>query len=230
LRRGVVAGGAIAVAAVVGLAGDKGGAAGRSCNAADCANLVFDGDSISAGWGASPGHGLDVRVAAELGDAVRLRNVAVGGRPVSECLRLYRKLVAPLFVSKGRANVIVFHAGDNDIAQGRSAAQTYAAFTDYVAAAHQQGWKVVVSTELRRLDFSLEKAAELAAYNDRLRTNTAGADAVVDFDANPQMVDPAQRSDPALFSRDGIHPGNGGCSLLAGMLAPAVKRVAGRVP
>ena len=120
---------------------------------ADYVNLVFDGDSISAGWGSSPGHGLDARVVAALGGNVRLHNVAASGRPVAECLRMYDQLVAPLFDPAVRHNVIVFHAGDNDLVQGRDAALTYAAFTDYVAAAHRQGWKIVVSTELRRGDF-----------------------------------------------------------------------------
>lgn len=191
-------------------------------------NLLFDGDSIPAGMGASPSHGSDVLVAASLGAGVRLHNVAVGGRPVSDCLALYPRLVAPLFDPATTRNVIVFHAGDNDIAQGRNAGQTYAAFTAYVAAAHSQGWKVVVSTELRRMDWRTPQTTELARYNDSLRRNEAGADAVVDFDADSRMTDPALRRDPALFTRDGVHPSDGGYAVLAAMLAPAVKLAAGR--
>jgi lysophospholipase L1-like esterase len=191
-------------------------------------NLVFDGDSISASWGASPDHGLDTKVAVALGSSVRLHNVAVGGRPVSECLALYPQRVAPLFDASATRNVIVFHAGDNDIAQGRDAAQTYAAFTAYVAAAHQQGWKIVVSTELRRGDFPPAASTALEQYNDRLRANAAGANAVVDFDADRRMTDMSYRDDPMVFSHDGVHPSDGGYAMLAGMLGPVVKRIAGR--
>jgi lysophospholipase L1-like esterase len=191
-------------------------------------NLVFDGDSISAGWGAPAGRGLDARVAAALGPDVRLHNVAVGGRPVVECLRLYNQLVAPLFDVSASRNVIVFHAGDNDILLGRHAVLIYAAFIAYVAAAHRQGWKVVVSTELRRLDFDPPRSTELANYNDSLRENRAGADGVVDFDADARMTDMSLRHDPALFTHDGLHPSDGGYAVLAGMLAPVVRRVAGR--
>jgi lysophospholipase L1-like esterase len=204
-----------------------GDAAELGCSSAKCINLVFDGDSISAGSGASRDHAADRLVARELGH-VRMYNVAVGGRPMYECLHLYPELVAPLFVPGGPPNVIVLHAGDNDIAHGRTGAQTYAAFTSYVAAAHMQGWKLVISTELKRFDFPPEKEAELEGYNDRVRRNQAGADAVVDLDTEPKFADAGYRNDPALFSKDRIHPSDGGYAVLADMLTQAVKRVAGR--
>jgi hypothetical protein len=196
-------------AVLLGLSNQLGEAAPANCEGAQCVNLVFDGDSISAGAGASPGNALDRQVAKAVGPDVRLHNVAVGGRPVVDCLRLYDQLVAPLFDASSRRNVIAFHAGDNDIAQGRSAEETYAAFTDYVAAAHRQGWKVVVSTELRHADFSVLLETKLENYNDLLRRNRAGADAVVDLDADPKLREFSYRKKPELFSHDGIHPSDG---------------------
>jgi len=213
-------------AALLGTLHGRGNSAEAPCGSSICVNLVFDGDSISAGWGASHGHGLDTRVADALGADVRLQNVAVGGRPVSDCLRLYQQLVMPLFDATTTRNIIVFHAGDNDIAQGRDAVQTYAAFTAYVAAARRQGWKVVVSTELRRPNFRPAQETELETYNSFLLRNEAGADAVVDFDADPRMTSIPARLDPALFSHDGVHPSDGGYGVLTRLLAPAVKRVA----
>ncbi len=199
-----------------------------ACTGAGCVNVVFDGDSISAGWGAPSGHGLDAQVVAGLGTGVHLHNVAAGGRPVSDCLQLFQKLVVPLFDATTPHNVIVFHGGDNDVLQGRNAVQTYAAFTVYVAKAHQQGWKVVVSTEMPRKDFHPPQSAELEAYNNSLRRNQAGADAVVDFDTDSRMTDLSRRDDPALFSHDHLHPSEGGYTVLSGMLIPAVRRVIGR--
>ncbi|HQT77683.1 MAG TPA: SGNH/GDSL hydrolase family protein [Rhodopila sp.] len=198
------------------------------CTAADCVNLVFDGDSISAGWGSTPGHGLDAQVVARVGEPVVVHNVAVGGRPVLQCLQLYPKLVAPLFDPATPHNVIVFHAGDNDIAQGRDAQQTYAAFTGYVAAAHEQGWKIVVSTELRRFDFAPPQFDELENYNRLLRENKAGADAVVDLNQDVMLAEASHRNDRSLFSPDRVHPADAGYRLIAALLAPAVRRVAGR--
>ncbi len=202
-------------------------AAELGCSSRSCINVVFDGDSISAGVGASYNHGADRQLARTLGH-VRVYNVAANGRPIGESLRLYPERVAPLFVPCCGQNVIVFHGGDNEIALGRDVVGIYAAFAAYVNAAHQQGWKVVVSTGLKRPDFPPVKAAALEGYNERLRRNTAGADAVVDLDVEPKMVDLSYRTDPAVFTRDRIHPSDGGYAVLAELLAPAVKRVAGR--
>jgi lysophospholipase L1-like esterase len=192
---------------------------------ANCGNIVFDGDSISAGAGSSGGQGLDKQFMQELHVRARVANVAVGGRPVSDCLRAYGSLVMPLFAPTARFNLIVFHAGDNDIAQGRDAAETYEAFARYVADAHAQGWKIIVSTELQRLKFPPAKQAALTEYNERLLANAAGTDAVVNLDSDPRMTDPAARGDPALFTGDGVHPSNGGYAILARMLAAAGPRL-----
>jgi lysophospholipase L1-like esterase len=216
------------LAAMLLCAGAQAGAAAeKGCASAACINMVFDGDSISAGIGATRDHTPDRLVARAVGH-VRVYNVAVSGRPVGECLRLFPELVARLFVPGGEPNVIVFHGGDNDIRLGNDAAHTYAVFTSYVSLAHAQGWRVVVSTELRRFDFPAAKEAQLEAYNDRLRENKARADAVVDLDAEPKFADAAYRGDPSVFSNDRVHPSDGGYAILAELLAPAVKRVAGR--
>src|ERR1700689_5417013 len=46
-----------------------------------CGNIVFDGDSISAGAGSFGGQGLDSQFMRKLQVAARLAHVAVGGRP-----------------------------------------------------------------------------------------------------------------------------------------------------
>jgi lysophospholipase L1-like esterase len=188
-------------------------------------NVVFDGDGLSASIGASPGRGLDALVAAALGGQVRVRNVAAPARPVLNCLTMFGQRVAPLYMPAYGANIIVFHGGDNDIAQGRGATRTYAALTDYIGMAHRQGWKVIVSTELPRPDFSAARQADLEAFNDRLRHNRARADAIVDFGNDPRLADPEQRLNPELFTADGVHPSDGGYAVLASILVPAIKRL-----
>ena len=68
------------------------------------------------------------QVVAGMDRNVEVHNVAVGGRPVFQCLQLYPQLVMRLYNPATTHNVIVFHAGDNDIGAGRDAKQTYAAF------------------------------------------------------------------------------------------------------
>ena len=188
---------------------------------AGCVNVVVDGDSISAG---TPGR----MVADRLAGPARVRNVAKGGRPVFECLRLFPSLVAPRFAPEAGRNVILFHAGDNDIGMGRDAAGTYEAFTAYVAGAHGQGWRVVVTTEFRRPDFSPAAEAQLEAYNRLLLENRAGADGVVDMDADPRFADLALRGDASVFKPDRIHLRPGGVGLMLDRVAPVLRVAAGR--
>jgi lysophospholipase L1-like esterase len=196
-----------------------------AAHAAGVPNIVFDGDSISAGAGAPPGHGPDVQLAEALGGHVIIHDVAVGGRPVFQCVGLYDRTVAPRYQRADPDNVIVFHAGDNDIAAGRTAQQTYAAFTEYTARAHRQGWKVVVSTEMRHPFFTPPQEQQLELYNQMLRHNDAGADAVVDLNADPRFSDLKHRTDVALFAPDRLHPSERGYGILVAMLTPAVRAV-----
>ena len=186
----------------------------------DCLNLVLDGDSISA---MTPAKAVQDRIPG----VAHGTNTARGGRPVHECLTLFPTLIEPLYAPAAQRNIIIFHAGDNDIGQGRNADQTYAAFTQYVALAHRQGWRVVVSTEFHVPHFNAEREAQLEAYNTMLLRNQAGADAVVDMDADRRFLDLSYRSDPALF-RDPLHPSDAGLAIMLDRLAPAIRRVAGR--
>lgn len=190
---------------------------------APCVRIVFDGDSIAAGQGASDTGKPDRQFLAALNVPARISNVAVGGRPVQDCLRLFGAGVAPLFAPDAAANIIVFHAGDNDIRIGKTAAETYSAFGQYIAAAHSQGWKIVVSTEMQRVDFAPPQRAELAEYNRLLLANSVGADAVVDINADSRFADLSRRTDPAIFNADRIHPSDGGYAALASLLAPTVR-------
>lgn len=186
-------------------------------------NLVFDGDSIALGLGGAPGKGLAEQTAEWLGLSATPKVVARSGSPVAERLRLYTLNVAPL-IGKGKRNVLVFHGGDNDIILGASALSTYAALTEYVRHARVQGWKIIVSTELQRFDFPEEWGRELSALNDLIRANSAGADFVADYGADPLMGGPEHRHDPIYYTPDGVHPTSAGYKILARLTAAAVAR------
>ena len=184
--------------------------------------LVFDGDSISVGVGASPGRTLAEQVAPLLPPGVTTRVVAAGGRPVKDCLALYDANVRPLHDARASHNVIFFHAGDNDVTQGSTARQTYEALTAYVARAHRQGWSIVVSTEMQRFDLPETMRAELSAFNALVLANAAGADGVADFGGDATMGGVANRRNPTYYTLDGVHPADAGYAILAGLAARAV--------
>ena len=183
--------------------------------------VLFDGDSIAAGLGASPERSLAQQVQALLPPGTRVAVSAVPGRPARDCLALYDTTVMPAFDTAAPC-VIFFHAGDNDIAQGNTAAEAYAALRGYVTRAHAQGWVVVVSTEMQRFDFPPEWQCEIDAYNALLRADRAGADGLAEFGADALMGGAEVRSDPARYTADGVHPTDGGYAVLARIAATAL--------
>ncbi len=194
---------------------------------ARCGNIVFDGDSISAGVGA---HGAkpDQLMALLLPMPVTAANVSVGGRPVRDCLGMFDRTIAPRHMPDALFNVIVFHAGDNDVVLNDTAETIYRNFTEYVRRAHRDGWIVLVSTELPRLQFSPAQEHELETYNRLLVENRAGADGVVNIAADPDLNDPAKRRGSTYFSPDLTHPSDTGYERLNIMLSKAVVEVVSR--
>lgn len=198
------------------LLGAMAAAGGARCAAATEGGVfLFDGDSIAAGSGATPGGALAEGVVARLGWRGRVHNTARWGRPMAECLRLYDRNVAPLAEGAEGPRLLFIQAGDNDIDQGASGAAAHRALVDYVARARAQRWRVIASTKLARPDFPFRKRVELAAYNRLVLANAAGAEAVVDFAAIPEFARVANRTNPDLFTADRVHPSDGGYAILA---------------
>ncbi len=187
--------------------------------------LIFDGDSVSGGFGVADADSPSGQIAHLIEGPVRILNVAVPGKPVSGSLADFPASVAPHHDPNGRANVIAFHGGDNDIAGGRTAAQAYDSLRRYIAAAHAQGWKVIVSTELGRPDWNDAWQAELAEYNRLELRNDAAADAVVNYASMPGMSDLVGRERSGLYSPDRIHPSARGYGLLADLLRTAIAKL-----
>ena len=188
-------------------------------------NIVFDGDSVMRGIGSTEGHGMDDQVGILLSVPTRLTNVSGAGRPVLNCLQYYKQRVAPLLDPTSRYNLIIFQAGAADLTQGRDPRHTYAAFNDYVAAAHNHGWRVVVATLLQRFDLTSKLQAQIESYNTLLRANRAAADAVVDFDKDSRLTTPEGRRNRELFNEDGINPNDAGYAVLAAMLVGGIRRI-----
>lgn len=199
--------------------------AAAAASATGAGIFLFDGDSIAAGQGATPGHGLSDQVVALLGWRGRVRNSARSGRQMAECLMLYERNVAPHAMGEEGPKLLLIHAGDNDIRAGASGATAFAAYAEYVARARAQGWLVIASTKLARPTFPIEKRAGLAFFNEQVLANTAGAEAVIDYAALPAFARIANRTNPDVFTADRVHPSDGGYAILAAATAPVAVRL-----
>lgn len=100
--------------------------------------------------------------------------------------------------------------GTNDLADGgKSAAQTYALLTQYIADRHKVGWKVITATMLSRKNTDDAKNQ----YNAFILPNTAGADAIVNF-TNTVLGCDGCSLDTTWFMPDAIHPNQAGVSTI----------------
>lgn len=185
--------------------------------------LVFDGDSIALGVGASHGHTLADQVVSLLPVDLALHVTAAGGRPIKECLNLFESNVRILHSSHLLANVIFLSAGDNDIAWGSNGRATYDLIHEYVARAHQLSWRVVVSTKLQRYDWPEAGRSELNLLNNLIHANSAGADGVADFQGNLIMGSEIGRMNHTYYTVDGVHPADAGYTILAEIAAVALR-------
>lgn len=184
--------------------------------------LVFDGDSIAFGEGATHGHTLADQTLALLPVEVICHVTARGGRRISECLELFETNIEPLHQNEAVRNVIFFCAGDNDIAWNSSAQEAYSAMESYVERAQRMGWHVIVSTKLQRYDWPEAGRSAIVELNNLILSNRAGARGVADFQNDPIMGSEVGRLDPTYYTVDHIHPADAGYSILARIAATAL--------
>ena len=184
--------------------------------------LVFDGDSIAFGEGATHGYTLSDQTLPLLPVEVIRHITARGGRRISECLKLFETNIKPLYQDEAVQNVIFFCAGDNDIAWGSSAQEAYNAMETYVERAQRQGWHVIVSTKLQRYDWPEAGRSAVIELNNLILDNRAGAKGVADFQNDPIMGSELGRLDRTYYTVDHIHPANSGYTILARIAAAAL--------
>ena len=168
-------------------------------------NLVIAGDSIGAGSisGADPWRDLN------LGGTYTVKNHSFAGAYIGQQAGLNESAILKDFDPNSGTNWLVVQAGTNDLAQGATASVLYTGVQKLVQDGHAQGFKVVVATVLPRSDavFAWSSADESArlAYNDTVRANAAGADAIADIAASPILGNAAAPGNAALYL-DGLHP------------------------
>ncbi|MGI4802302.1 MAG: SGNH/GDSL hydrolase family protein [Janthinobacterium lividum] len=184
--------------------------------------LVFDGDSIAFGQGATHGYTLADQTSTLLSVKVIHHVTASGGRRISECRDLFETNVKPLYQKKAARNVIFFCAGDNDIAWDSSPQEAYSALETYVKCAQHEGWYVVVSTKLQRYDWPEAGRAAMTELNNLILNNRAGAEGVADFQNDSIMGSEFGRLDQKYYTADHVHPANAGYTILARIAAAAL--------
>lgn len=197
-------------------------------------NIVTEGDSLTAGEGASAGNDWPAQLETLLGEPITLTNFAVGGSTLTNELAARAGDVdAALVQDAWTLNVCLPWAGTNDMkALGLTGADTYDLYLAYCQARQSAGYKVVAFTVLPRSGATVPAGfeTERQAFNALVRANWATfADALADVAADYRIGDAGDEWGSVYFS-DGVHMTDRGYALIARMADFAVCGLARTAP
>ena len=190
--------------------------------------ILADGDSVAYGFGSTNllGYHRQAIMTGTISRPVIEDLTAKYGDTLASMNTNFTGKVAASWLSTFTNYVVTVKAGNNDIsANSDTGAQAYARLVTYVASAHALGSNVrVVCGTLLPGSYTGPQQTQIDAFNALLRSNTAGCDAISDFQANPVMGPTAAASNTLLYP-DGLHPSTLGNAILAPIYGAAVSSV-----
>lgn len=181
--------------------------------------LIFDGDSITAGSQSRFGRTYPAQTVEGLDSRTVTTNVAVGGQTVAQMLSDVVAQVDPMY-DPAKLNVVIVGGGTNDlyVAGGSVTVDTlYANYVAYHQGRRAAGFKTVALTLFPRTEVGTPGTHEAKRldFNDRVRTNWATfADALADV-GNDAVMGPTGASDNVTYFADKTHPTNAGYAVMA---------------
>jgi lysophospholipase L1-like esterase len=186
--------------------------------------VVFDGDSLTAGSGATDPYPAQFR--RMWGGTLSWCNFGVGGQRIRDMLADAERQVDPLYNPAFGRCVVVVWGGTNDVALWRHFPEVvFADIRAYCQGRKDRGFTVVVLTMLPRSDASALPTTEGARQqlNDLLRTNWKEfADALVDVAADPKLGAPGAELNQEYYQPDRVHLNDSGLGLVARLVYQTV--------
>ncbi len=188
-------------------------------------NIVFDGDSLTAGSTATDPYPSQVMRGFRTG--VECVNLGIGGQRLQEMLSNAPAKVDPLHRSYLGQNVVVIWGGTNDMRHWAHPPEAvYSRLREYCLQRRAAGYAVVVLTMLPRTDgaYPPNLEADRQTFNRLIRATWPGfADALVDMGTDPLVGLQGCELDARLFSPDRVHLNNTGLSVVAGRVGQVLR-------
>ena len=146
-------------------------------------------------------------------------NRGFGGSMISDSIHFAERIVVPY-----RPKTIVFYAGDNDIAKGKTPAVVLADYKTFVGKVHKQlpGAKIVyvaIKPSLSRWKL----VGAMREANQMIREVTLGDKRLEFVDIDTPMLGADGRPREELFVKDGLHLSEEGYKLWTGLVMPHLK-------
>jgi lysophospholipase L1-like esterase len=146
-------------------------------------------------------------------------NRGFGGSEIADSLHF-----APRIILKHRPRIVVFYAGDNDIAAGKNPNRVFADFEAFVKAVHGELPKTriaFVSIKPSILRWGLWDKMRKA--NSLIEAYCKQHDRLVYIDVAGPMLGDDGKPRPELFVTDGLHLNDKGYRLWASLIKPQLK-------
>jgi len=170
--------------------------------------VLFLGSSSIVGW--------------DLGEwfpGVEAINRGFGGSEIADSVRFAGRIVTPY-----EPRVIVFYAGDNDVARGKTPEQVLADFRRFVSKVHADLPKtrivfVAIKPSIRRWQL----VDKMRRANAMIREVCEADERLVFVDVDPPMIGPDGKPKEELFRDDGLHLNAAGYRLWSDLVGPHLK-------
>ena len=180
--------------------------------------LVFEGDSLTQGYGIATGQDYPSQCVRMLGRGPLTSygyNLAVGGSVIATMAARAAACDALLGV-KG-TNWLVAWCGSNDIGAGATGLDTLGAYVGYLIARRSAGWKVAAVTIIPR--YSDPFMAQLPDFNANLLAGWSGvSDLLIDLAANTAFDEKADTVNYTNYQNDSVHLTSTGAAIVAGIV------------
>ncbi len=146
-------------------------------------------------------------------------NRGFGGSQIADSLFYAERIVIPR-----RPRVIVFYAGDNDIAGGKTPEQVFADYQAFVAKIHEHlpGTKIIFVPI--KPSISRWKLVELGRKTNRMIEELSSEDDLLDYiNIDTPMIGTDGRPRKELFLKDGLHMSDAGYEIWTDLVMPRVQ-------
>ncbi len=197
-------------------------------------NLVCDGNSLTAGTGASSANLLSypsqlrtqlITSQADHSDKYwSVKSVGISGHTTLQRTAAFLNDVHPQFSQKYGRNIVAFFEVRNDVVVNAATLEIAIANVQaYVTQARASGWEVMLATVPPNTTTTNGVNTIIPQFNAWLLANSQWSDfPIVDLAADPSLDD---ASDLTFFNADGTHPTDAGYAAMASVFHDVVAEV-----
>ncbi|HEX3533217.1 MAG TPA: SGNH/GDSL hydrolase family protein [Gemmatimonadaceae bacterium] len=150
---------------------------------------------------------------------VPVLNRGFGGSEAGDVAQFAERIVVPY-----KPPVVVFYAGDNDLAAGKTPAQVLASFKSFVAIMHRDLPRThIVFVSIKPSLARWNIVDKMRAANQLVRDYVGTDDRLTYVDVFTPMLDASGQPRRELYLEDGLHMTPAGYAIWRALIAPVIK-------